>query len=100
MNFHGVGLAPIGHPQLDLFLLGYIAAVSVFIALFFVRFWRETRDTLFLAFAIFFAVQGGIQAFALSSSNPNVVGGWIYILQLLALVLVTIAILRKNIGTP
>ncbi len=84
------------HPRLDLFLLGYITAVSAVAALFFLRFWKQTRDLLFLAFAAFFAIQGATRALGLSAANPNLAVGWTYILRLLAVVLVVIAILRKN----
>jgi hypothetical protein len=96
MTFHGVLLAPIAHIRLDMFLLGYIAAVSTAVALFFLRFWKETRDFLFLAFAVFFAVQGGTRIFALSTSSPNLAVDWVYLLRLLAVLLVIAAILHKN----
>ena len=92
----GVALAPIAHIRLDMFLLGYIAAGSVVVALFFHRFWRETRDFLFMAFAVFFIIQGGTRAFALSAASPNMADGWVYVLRLLAVLLVVVAILRKN----
>jgi len=96
MNFHSALLAPITHLRLDMFLLGYIAAASAAVTLYFLRFWRETRDFLFMAFAAFFAVQGGTHAFALSSPSPNLVASWVYALRLLAVLLVVAAILRKN----
>jgi hypothetical protein len=79
-----------------MFLLGYIAAVSVAVALFFLRFWKETRDSLFMAFAVFFVVQGGTRALVVSTQNPNQVIDWVYALRLLAVLLVIGAILRKN----
>jgi hypothetical protein len=96
MNFHGALLAPIAHIRLDMFLLGYIAAVSAVVALYFLRFWKETRDFLFMAFAIFFIVQGGTRAFALSTSSPNLALDWVNIVRLLAVLLLIAAILRKN----
>lgn len=96
MNFHGMIFAPISHLRLDLFLLGYIAATSAVVALYFLRFWKETRDFLFFAFAVFFIVQGGTHAFALSSPSPNLLSAWVYALRLLAVLLVVAAILRKN----
>lgn len=96
MRIYDVPLAPLTHPRLDLFLLGYVAAVSVVAALFFLRFWKNTRDFLFLAFAIFFAVQGGTRALGLSTANPNLAVGWVYIVRLLAVLVVIFAILRKN----
>lgn len=96
MNLHGVPFAPIAHFRLDLFLLGYIAAASIVAALFFLRFWKETRDFLFMAFALFFVVQGATRALALSTASPNVVVDWEYALRLGAVLVVVAAILRKN----
>ena len=79
-----------------MFLLGYIAAASGAVTLYFLRFWKETRDFLFVAFAVFFVVQGGTRAFALSNPNPNIADMWVYTLRLLAVLLVVAAILRKN----
>jgi uncharacterized membrane protein HdeD (DUF308 family) len=91
-----LALAPMVHPRLDLFLLGYVAGVSTFVALFFLRFWKQTRDSLFLAFAVFFFLQGATRAFVLTTSHPNVAMSWIYIWRLLGVLLVIVAILRKN----
>jgi uncharacterized membrane protein HdeD (DUF308 family) len=99
MSLHHLPLAPIGHPKLDLFILGYIAAASVFATLFFVRFWKQTRDFLFLAFALFFAIQGGTRVMSLFSAEPNITVGWVYGLRLLAVSLIVVAILRKNFRT-
>ena len=96
MSPHGVPLAPVAHLRLDMFLLGYTAAASAAVALFFLRFWKETRDFLFVAFAIFFAVQGVTPAFVVPAESPNMVIDWIYVLRLLAVLLVVAAILRKN----
>ena len=40
------------------FLLGIIVSASLTAALFFLKFWRSTRDVLFLSFALAFAVEG------------------------------------------
>lgn len=96
MNLYTNSVAPITHPVLDLFLLGYIAALSAGATVFFLRYWKDTRDSLFIAFAAFFAVQGGTRAFDVSTANPNLIVGWVYVLRLLAVVLVVAAILRKN----
>lgn len=96
MSLQGMHLAAVSHLRLDMFLLGYIAAACAVVALFFLRFWKETRDSLFMAFAIFFAVQGGTRAFSLSEASPNRVIDWVYALRLLAVLIVVAAILRKN----
>lgn len=96
MNLYTNGMVPIAHPTLDIFLLGYIAALSAAATVFFLRYCRETRDFLFFAFAVFFAVQGGTRIVDLTSPNPNLIVGWVYVLRLLAVALVAAAILRRN----
>ena len=89
---------PIWHPLADIFLLGFVAACSLVAGLFFLRFWRSTRDTLFLAFAAFFIIQGGSYAFIVSLSHPNEGSLWIFLIRLLSVLLVLGAILWKNTG--
>jgi uncharacterized membrane protein HdeD (DUF308 family) len=93
----GVAVNPITHPVLDIFLLGFVASCSLCAALFFLRFWRKTRDSLFLAFAAFFAIQGLLSASAASLQRPNEGTLWFFILRLLSILLVLGAIVRKNL---
>jgi hypothetical protein len=82
------------------FLLGAIAAGSLVAALFFLRFWRQTRDTFFLWFAISFAMEGlgraALSAFPeLSEDNPG-----FYAMRVVAYGLILFAIWRKNRKPP
>ncbi|MGC1870262.1 MAG: DUF5985 family protein [Acidobacteriaceae bacterium] len=87
---------PISHPLADIFLLGCITASSLIIGLFFLKFWRATRDVLFLAFAVFFVVQGGSHAFVVSLSYPNEGSFWLFLVRLVSILVVLGAILWKN----
>jgi uncharacterized membrane protein HdeD (DUF308 family) len=80
------------------FLLGVIAAFSFIAGVFFVRFWRETRDSFFLAFAVFFFVEAGNRVALLFLSRPNEGSPWIYVIRLVALLIILAAILHKNYG--
>lgn len=80
------------------FLLGVIASASLVGAVFFLKFWRMTRDTLFLAFALFFFLDAGSRAALIFLTHPNEGSPYIYWLRLLALLLVLAAILKKNYG--
>ena len=44
--------------RLDAFLLGVIATSCIVAGMFFLRFWRDTRDQLFLAFGASFLIEG------------------------------------------
>lgn len=91
-------LAPISHPTLDTFLLGFICASSILAAVFFLRFWRHTRDSLFLAFTLFFAIEGANQAYVASLKHPNVGTIAVTLIRLLAVLAILGAILWKNLA--
>ena len=77
-------------------LLGAIAMASLIAGLFFLRFWKTTRDRFFLYFALSFwiqAVSRVIQVF-MESVPENV--PIIYLIRLLAFVLILLAIADKN----
>lgn len=84
--------------MIQTFLLGVIATASATAGLFFLKFWRVTRDAFFGAFAAFFFVEAGIRIALLFSEKPNEGSPWIYMIRLLALILLLIAIVEKNYG--
>jgi hypothetical protein len=88
---------PISHPLADIFLLGILTATYLLAGLFFLRFWWFTRDSLFLAFAVFFGIQGGSSMFIVSLSHPNEGSLWIGLVRLLSILAVLGAILWKNV---
>jgi hypothetical protein len=81
------------------FLLGMIATSSVVAGVFFLKFWRRTHDTLFLAFGVAFLVEALNRAAVLFISKPNEGSPWIYVVRLFAFLLILAAILNKNYGT-
>ena len=91
---------PMAHPLADIFLLGVIATSSLVAGLFFLRFWRSTRDILFLAFAVFFFIQGGSQAFVVSLSRPEEGSVWLFLVRLISILGVLGAVLWKNSEKP
>jgi hypothetical protein len=91
-------MMPIAFPNLDFFLLGFIAACSLVAGLFFLRFYRSTRDPLFLAFLIFFVVQGCTNALSLELPHPNIGTPMIFLTRLLSVLVVLAAILWKNLA--
>jgi hypothetical protein len=72
-------------------MMGYLV-----VGLFFLRFWKQSRDRLFAFFACAFfilAAQRLALAFATDSSEGTV---FLYLVRLLAFVLILIAIIDKN----
>lgn len=80
------------------FLLGVIATTSVTAGVFFLRFWRETRDKFFLAFGAAFILEGLNRTVVLLLKHPNEGNPWHYLIRLVAFLLILIAIIQKNYG--
>ncbi len=80
------------------FLLGAISMASFTASLFFFRFWRETRDFVFLAFAVFFVIEGIDRVATLSIARPNEGNPLLYLARLVGLAFILTAILIKNYG--
>jgi hypothetical protein len=80
------------------FLSGAVSAGFLVAGLFFLRFWRRSRDGLFAAFAIAFWLLGLNQALLTFSSVPAEERTWLFLLRLAAFVLILAAIWRKNAG--
>ena len=78
------------------FLSGAITLGFVIAALFFLRFWRDTRDELFLSFSIAFLLLGIGQAILALGGVPSEYRSWVYLVRLAGFVLILIAIVRKN----
>ena len=93
-------MSPMTHPIADIFLLGFIAATSLVAALFFLKYWRDARDPLFLAFAAFFGIQGIVHSAVLQLSRPNEGNVWLFLMRLLSVLSVLGAILWKNSAKP
>jgi uncharacterized membrane protein HdeD (DUF308 family) len=82
--------------MLEGFLLGIITTASLTAGLFFLKFWRRTRDSLFLTFAVAFIIEGLNRAGYLLVQHPNEGSPWIYIVRLFAFLLILGGILHKN----
>jgi hypothetical protein len=78
------------------FLSGAVALGFAASALFFLRFWKRTREELFLAFAVAFLLLGTGQTILALANIPTEERGSIYLLRLTAFLLILLAIYRKN----
>ena len=79
---------------MNLFLYGTIFACAVTATVFFVRFWKETKDELFLYFALCFAllsIERLALAFLATGQEYSV-----YLIRLFAFLVLIVAIVRKN----
>ena len=78
------------------FLAGAVSFGFLAAGLFFLRFWRRTRDGLFLAFALAFSLLGVGQALLTFSSVLVEERSWLFLIRLAAFSLILVAIVRKN----
>jgi uncharacterized membrane protein HdeD (DUF308 family) len=78
-------------------LTGAIAMASGVIALFFLRFWRNTRDRFFLYFALSFGIEGAHRVYSALTYQDNEDSPLHYLIRLLAYGLILWAILEKNL---
>ena len=83
-------------PELYVFLSGAVAAAFVVAGLFFLRFWKRTRDGLFVAFAFAFWLLGLTQALLALTNIPVEERSWLYLLRLAAFSLILVSIFFKN----
>ena len=79
-------------------LVGAIALASLVAALFFLRFWRTTRDRFFLFFALSFLIEGVNRVVTYMSVGLQEDQPIYYIVRLVAYGLILFAIVDKNRG--
>ena len=77
-------------------LLGAIAMGNLTIGLFFLRFWRKTKDRFFLFFAVAFGLEGLNRALLGLSYSSNENEPIFYLVRLFSFLLILTAIFDKN----
>lgn len=77
-------------------LTGAIAMASLTISLFFLRFWRTSRDRLFLFFSMSFFIEGLNRLSFASWQTGTEDQPEFYLVRLLSYALIVYAILEKN----
>jgi len=88
--------------MLNDFLGGAVSMGFAVAALLFLRFWRRTREALFLAFAASFLLLGVTQALLILTEVPLEERSWLYLLRLAAFLLILGALWwqnRRGVGT-
>ena len=84
---------------LPTFLGGAIVFGYVLIGLFFLKFWRRTRDAFFGYFAFaFFTLAVGRVIEAITRTNETTTP-YVYIFRLLAFLIIIFAIMHKNLAS-
>lgn len=78
------------------FLSGAISMVCLTIALFFFRFWRRTRDRLFLVFSAAFVILMVERILLVSIGTSHEFAPYVYLARLMAFALIIAAIVDKN----
>lgn len=86
------------NPPYALFIGGVVAMGYATIGVFFLRFWSQTREGLFLAFALAFWLMAANSALPAILDVPKEEQSPFYLLRLGAFLLIIGAIVRKNMG--
>ncbi len=79
------------------FFTGALAALYAVAGLFFLSFWKRTRDALFVSFALAFALLATNQVVLALGGLEREEQSWVYVLRLLAFLLIIAGIARKNL---
>jgi hypothetical protein len=82
--------------MLEGFLLGVIVTASLTASAYFLKFWKQTSDTLFLGFAAAFFIEGVNRLGFLFLEHPNEGSPVIYTIRLLSYLLILGSIVQKN----
>jgi len=78
------------------FLLGVLVTSSLVAAAFFLKFWKQTRDLLFLGFGAAFLIEGLNRIAFLFVDNPQAGNNLLYGIRLLSYLVILAAIANKN----
>lgn len=81
---------------LNHFLGGCIFLAILVASLFFLKFWRQTRDRLFLYFAIAFALLGVERLLIEFAAGGEEALSYVYVMRLAAFCLIIVGIITKN----
>lgn len=86
------------HSQAVVFLAGMVTMGYLVAGAFFIRFWRQAREDLFLAFALAFWLMAANQLVSVMIEGAVDTSERTYVIRLGAFVLIAVAVLRKNAG--
>jgi hypothetical protein len=82
--------------ELNSVMLGAAAMASLVAALFFLRFWRQSRDILFLWFSIAFAIDAATRLLLGLSHISDEHRPFFYLARLATFFIIIVAIAQKN----
>jgi hypothetical protein len=96
--FPTIETGPTPDPMAVAFYNGAAGVECLVAGLFFLRFWRRTRDGLFLAFAFAFWLLAANALLPSLLGRPAYSHSEVYLLRLAAFLLIILAIAGKNLG--
>jgi hypothetical protein len=82
--------------QVTSVLMGAVAMSSFVAMLFFLRFWRQTRDGFFLLFSVAFGLDCATRFLLGLSRVPDEAEPLVYVARLITFGLIIVAIINKN----
>ncbi|MBX3041156.1 MAG: hypothetical protein KF789_10675 [Bdellovibrionaceae bacterium] len=82
--------------NMSAFLVGAITMASFIIGLFFIKFYRRTRDRLLLLFGNSFLLLGVERLLLMGVPQENEARSFIYVIRLIAFSMIIVGIILKN----
>lgn len=82
--------------DLNQIMLGAAAMASLVAAMFFLKFWRQSRDSLFLCFAIAFCIDAVTRLMLGLGHFSDEQAPFFYLARLAAFCIIILAIVQKN----
>jgi len=83
-------------PDINLMIIGAVTMACFTVSLFFLRFWKTTRDRFFLFFAVSFLLEGISRIVLTVVQYGDEEEPLIYIIRLFAFLMILFAIIDKN----
>jgi hypothetical protein len=85
-------------PLTEGFFIGIITVASLAVSALFLKFWRRSRDSLFLAFGAAFLIEAINRCSLIFMANPHEAVSAYYVVRLVSFLIILWGILRKNYG--
>jgi hypothetical protein len=86
--------------KMNVFLSGAIMTACLAVSLFFLRFWRSSRDRLFLLLSLAFALLGLERMILVAFDPTHEMRPYVYMVRMVAFVVLLVGIIDKNRRKP
>jgi hypothetical protein len=83
--------------MINAFLIGIIVMAELVVGAYFLKFWKRTRDPLFLAFSVAFGLEALNRVVFFHADDAQGTNPWLFGVRLFCFLLILVAIVHKNV---